>query len=749
MTFKFNLHFKSSQILPAVLAFTVGLFGLTSVLTAQPATPPAGSAEVSPEALKRQQEQNAKLFKDLEQAMLRLAQRLEKSDRPEDQARAKTIRKALDLSTQGNVNKLFQDMVANFAKTGNPNSGDLGKWIGDDEQLRQALTEILAILMTDDDTARLKAEIERLKAFLKEAERIKRAQEIIQARTDAAREKGDRISKDQRDLAEQTRDLAERMAGNKKPGDSKKPGDPNAAKPKDDRAEAKPEGKPGDPNAEQKNDTGESKSNGKDDQGKDPSGKEGSKDGAESKPMGGEKKPGQDSGKEGDPKDSGSGKDSGEPKPSESKDGDPKGGEPKNGGEPKAGEPKNGGEPKGGEPKPGDPKNGGEPKPGDPKGGEPKPGDPKNGGEPKPGDPKGGEPKAGEPQAGEPKESQGAGKPSESKSQGQGKGQSKPSGGEAGEGKSDPKDSQGSPSQGSQSKGSPPQASPPQGSQGNQPQQPPQPQDDTRGRKQIKEAYPDQKGAEDNLKKDEKTEASKKEEEAIKKIADAIRELEKRLKQLREEEMLKLLANLEARCNNMLRMQIEVYENTKSIHAAVEKNAGQKSAAEIQKSQVQSDKEAEIVVEADKALKMLEGEGSAVAFAGVLAEVRNDMVSVKVRLAAAYVGTDTQQIEKDIIDQLKEMIAALKKAQQQAQSGQGQPGQPGKPGNQPLIDKLAELKLMRALQAQVNSRTTMHSKTYKGEQAKDPIMEAELRQLSARQAKIQDMLHKLATGANQ
>ena len=37
----------------------------------------------------------------------------------------------------------------------------------------------------------------------------------------------------------------------------------------------------------------------------------------------------------------------------------------------------------------------------------------------------------------------------------------------------------------------------------------------------------------------------------------------------------------------------------------------------------------------------------------------------------------------------------------------------------------------------------------KGEQATDPILQAEIRQLSARQAKLQDMIHKIATGANE
>ena len=96
------------------------------------------------------------------------------------------------------------------------------------------------------------------------------------------------------------------------------------------------------------------------------------------------------------------------------------------------------------------------------------------------------------------------------------------------------------------------------------------------------------------------------------------------------------------------------------------------------------------------------------------------------------------------------MVKALKKAQQDMQQGKpGQPGQAGKPGNQQLIDKLAELRLMRAMQMQVNTRTTGHARRYTGEQAKDPIIQSELRQLSERQGKMQDMLHKLATGANQ
>ena len=149
-------------------------------------------------------------------------------------------------------------------------------------------------------------------------------------------------------------------------------------------------------------------------------------------------------------------------------------------------------------------------------------------------------------------------------------------------------------------------------------------------------------------------------------------------------------------------------------------------------------------------MKLLESEGSAVAFASVLEEVKGDMQAVQKRLAATWVDTDTQAIEENIIQMLKDMIESLKKAQAEIKKQQaGEPPPPGgKPGPKPLIDQLAELKLIRAFQTQVNSRTKMHATRYTGEQASDPIIQNELRQLSQRQAKLQDMIQKMATGAN-
>lgn len=654
-------------LMPLTFAAALGLFALTAALTAQPpAAPDPGSG------IKRSQEENLKLFKRFSEEVLRLAQRWEKSDNPEDKERAKSLRGALKLIEEKGVEKLFKELIEGLSAK-NLTGGDFNSILGKDRKLMEALEQILALLETEDEMARIQREIADLKRAIAEITKLKKDQENIRARTENPNGDPDKIARDQRDLTERTRDVGNALDKNNTKGN------PNANaggnKP-DPRAETKAEPKPGEDTGSAKPDTGENKSENKSD---------GMGTGS---PMGG------------DPK-------AGEPKP-----GSPMGGDPKAGGE----------------------------KPGNPTGGEPKPGDPKAG-EPKPGAPMGGspmDPKAGPPMGGE-------GKP-----QGAGKGEGKPSAGQpAGEGKpmdgggmGSPMGGMGQPQPGGSKGGGQPQG-------GNQPQQPQGPKDPAA--ENVQQAVPSQQDAEDNIKRNDRNEASKKQDDAIQKLEKAIAELEKRLKQLREKELAKLLANLEERVGRMLRMQIEVKAATEGIDKTVTALGGKPAIAEIQKSQAEADKEGQIVAEAEKALKLMEGEGTAVVFAGVLAEVKRDMEAVQRRLNEARVGRDTQSIEQDIIEQLQMMKEALKKAKQDLENKP--PSDPGDPNagkqNNKLLDLLNELKLVRAQQEQVNKRTIMYNQQDPGEQAKDPLIQAELKTLADRQKVLQDMLHKIATQANQ
>jgi len=124
--------------------------------------------------------------------------------------------------------------------------------------------------------------------------------------------------------------------------------------------------------------------------------------------------------------------------------------------------------------------------------------------------------------------------------------------------------------------------------------------------------------------------------------------------------------------------------------------------------------EKKITLEADRAMLLLREEGSSVAFPEVLDQVRSDTIRVTERLSETKIDAVTQGIQQDILAALEEMIAALQKAQRdleqqrQQQPQQGGPQQ-GKPGEQPLVQALAELKLIRTMEKRIKSTTERYS----------------------------------------
>src|SRR5262245_60595481 len=120
------------------------------------------------------------------------------------------------------------------------------------------------------------------------------------------------------------------------------------------------------------------------------------------------------------------------------------------------------------------------------------------------------------------------------------------------------------------------------------------------------------------------------------------------------------------------------------------------------------------------------------------------MKHVQNRLGVTDAGTVTQDIERDIVATLKEMIEALKKArddnQEPPDSKPGKGGKGGKPGDQKLLELLAELKMVRSLQKRINDRTVDRARQFPGEQANDPQVVREIRALGERQLRIQEIV---------
>jgi hypothetical protein len=252
--------------------------------------------------------------------------------------------------------------------------------------------------------------------------------------------------------------------------------------------------------------------------------------------------------------------------------------------------------------------------------------------------------------------------------------------------------------------------------------------------------------AQKKLEEAEKSDAVEKQEEALRELEQAKAELEEILRQLREEEMARTLAMLEARFRKMLDAQVQIYEGTQRLDKVPTEDRDRDDVIEAGRL---SRKEGEIVVEAEKALSMLQEEGSAVAFPEAVSEIRDDMISIRDRLAEANTGAITQGVEEDVIAALEEMITALEKAQKDMQDQKpGQPGQGGGEQEMPLVDTIAELKMIRAMQMRVNNRTQRYTELTKDEQASEPLILKALEELAERESRIHKITRDIVVGRN-
>jgi hypothetical protein len=268
-----------------------------------------------------------------------------------------------------------------------------------------------------------------------------------------------------------------------------------------------------------------------------------------------------------------------------------------------------------------------------------------------------------------------------------------------------------------------------------------------RTKKRLEAAEERMQRAREQLEQAKRRDARADQEKAIEELETARAELEEILRQMREKEVERLLVQLEARLRSMLRAEKAVLAATEKLASQTEAlpREGQLEAARLSREQ------GAISNDAARALVLVRDDGSAVAIPEALEQMRDDSTQATTRLARADVGGTTRGILQDIVANLEEMIGALEKAQreQQSRQQQGQPGgRPAEPGEQPLVDKLSELKMIRALQMRVNTRTKRFSQllTDGVEQAEEPELIEALTRLSERQHKIERAARDIVTG---
>ncbi len=282
--------------------------------------------------------------------------------------------------------------------------------------------------------------------------------------------------------------------------------------------------------------------------------------------------------------------------------------------------------------------------------------------------------------------------------------------------------------------------------------QSPQPQSpEQEAQSQLDDAIKQMRQAEQELKQANRDQAVEQQKKAEENLRAAIDRLEKILRQLREEEMQRELARLESRLRKMAQMQGKVLDDTKLLAAIPDT---QRDRQVDVKSGNLAFEEKKIVLEADRAMLLLREEGSSVAFPEVMAQIRGDMQRVAERLSGTKLDLVTVGIQDDILAGLEEMIAALQQAQrdlekkkQEQQQGGGQGG--GEQQEQPLVEQIAELKLIRTMETRIKSTT----ERYAGMIVEAPTDAAEvvplLKDLSQRQSNLYRVTRDLVLKRNQ
>ena len=290
------------------------------------------------------------------------------------------------------------------------------------------------------------------------------------------------------------------------------------------------------------------------------------------------------------------------------------------------------------------------------------------------------------------------------------------------------------------------QSNPDQSSQAQPPQTPEQ-----QAQQQLEKAIENMQNAEKALEEAKREEATEQQRQAEEELREAIDELEKILRQLREEEMQRELAKLEARLKKMATMQAKLLDDTITLASTPPSQRNRQTDLKAGKLAFEEKK---ITLEADRAMLLLREEGSSVAFPEVVGQIREDTIRVSELLNETKIDTIAQGIQQDILAALEEMITSLQKAQRDLEQQRQQEQPPGSPppsgqGEQPLVEAIAELKLIRTMQVRIQGTTNRYADLMnEGNRSIEEVLPL-LRDLAERQDRLDQITRDIALERNQ
>jgi hypothetical protein len=282
---------------------------------------------------------------------------------------------------------------------------------------------------------------------------------------------------------------------------------------------------------------------------------------------------------------------------------------------------------------------------------------------------------------------------------------------------------------------------------GESPQGAPTPNDGSaeameRSRSQLEQAEREMRDAAEELDRRRPEDAEAPQQRALQRLDEARLELEDELNQLRSEDRGQTLRDLEARFRDMYHKQQEIQGETIALH---EVGREQFRRPEELKLADLSTRQRGLSERASTCLHILEEEGTTIVFPHMVEQVAQDMGTVADLLVERWVGPVTQGIEKEILDALEQIIEATQRMQQENQNRQQMQPQNSEDETSPLLPPSAELKLLRASQVRVNTRTASLEQSRGAGDLSPESLRSLLDAVARRQAECADIAGQIRT----
>jgi hypothetical protein len=268
----------------------------------------------------------------------------------------------------------------------------------------------------------------------------------------------------------------------------------------------------------------------------------------------------------------------------------------------------------------------------------------------------------------------------------------------------------------------------------------------TPGREQLEKAQEQMEEALEKLKEQDRKQALENEDKALEELHEAAARLEEMLKQLREEEKEMLLASLEARFQRMLAAETQIHEGTVSLAATPQKDWLDQYYGRCR---VLAQQQTELTVECAQTVNLLREDGTSVSILLAVEDIEADMDSVSGWLQESRVGELTQSVQADIIQSLKQLIETTQKEMQEMKDQQQQQQQQQQSEKKEgLVELMAEIRMLRNLQLQVNRRTKQVNGLLQTAPADDVAsIRKQVHDLSVRQRRLTESAKELAKQA--